>query len=290
MLLGLGLAMLMLEGASRQLGHRLSADLRHLEGLDEAADRLARPGTGDGRLLIVGNSLAREGVDTGWVKRRFSEVEMFVPDGSSVVEWSWGLRKYFLSAGARPDEIWVLTGRAHLLDQPLPPEKLGGYYIGVDDLAAAARAQPDTEGACRLLLGWASRLFAIRDRVRPIVGYRYLPGFAEAWPAVAAPKVARVDGGNASPAGSPDADVTASLRRLLDGAEMIAAPVTVVWVPLPDAYEPPSPVLGTLEARGTRWIDLSRLEGLDGDRFPDGYHLDREGAEIFTSALLEATK
>ena len=125
--------LLVLEIAARLSGSSLSKDLAHLETLPAAASRIAAC-EDEPTLLIVGNSLARNGIDSELVRKNFPHVEYFYPDGSSVSEWSWALNRYFLEEGAVPDQIWVVTGRGHLVDSSVVPERLGAYWVENSDV------------------------------------------------------------------------------------------------------------------------------------------------------------
>lgn len=291
-LLVLVLIIVGLEGVFRGLETRLSADVRHLRSLPELAGQIRSRGAREETTLIVGNSLARRGIDqeklkTGLQSAARAEtsvfVDFFVPDASSVTEWSWGLRRYFGNEGIDLRRIIVITGKRHLLDRPGDPETLGAYFVGRGDLPDALKATGSHEDAIRLFLGNLSHTAANRDRIRPLVGYRFLPGFEEAWPRlIVAGYEATMDRLGES-AGLWELN---SLRRLLDQAAELKAELLVVAVPLPETYQLPENLAQFLADENVTIIDLSTIPGVNDANFPDGYHLDREGAATFTEALL----
>ncbi|MDF1852684.1 MAG: hypothetical protein P1U85_17740 [Verrucomicrobiales bacterium] len=279
------LALLLLEIGARSFEERLSADLAHFSELPQAADRL-REGSRDGSVLVIGNSLAREGIDTERMREAFGNVEFFHPDGSSVVEWSWGLRRYFLSQGSIPDRILVITARSHLVDHVVAPEKLGAYLVGDENIGSALESLDNHEATARFLLGRVSHLFANRSRVRPLIGYRFLPGFEEAWPLLASAGMEAqlaIEGEEALVSRS-----LVALPRLVAFAKKSGSELIVVKIPMVADYDLPDDVVEILESNEIRLIDLSDLDGISESSFRDGYHLNREGASITTKALLDA--
>ncbi|QTN31999.1 hypothetical protein HZ994_06540 [Akkermansiaceae bacterium] len=282
----LAISLLLMEGLVRCFAGSLSIDLRNTIATPQTSERIARAPGNVRTILVVGNSLARRGVDTALLGggEHPAEVEVFAPDGSSVAQWDWGVKRYFANAGAHPDMILVMTGRTHLLDIPASPETLGAYFVGAQDLGAALRSMPDGESSLRLLLGAGSHLLANRDRVRTRIGYSFMPGFETAWPELTAGKEP------GQPDGREQAVGTESLRRLVSTARSMGSDLRVFSVPLPEPYRLPQPVLGFLSETGTPYADLSVVPGITPEHFPDGYHLDEDGAKIFTRAILDSLR
>ena len=295
-LLVLGVCLLATEGMVRSFAGSLSIDLQNTLLLPETAARIARAPDADRTVLVVGNSLARCGVDleilsqdTGWLpdgEGQGLQAELFTPDSSSVIQWDWGLKRYFGNTGSHPDVILLFTARTHLCDMPTMPETLGAYYVGTRDLGEAYASMPGSEESLRLLLGAGSHLLANRERVRPRIGYSYLPGFEAAWPTLTAGPDAGIETADRKPQ-----DIgTESLERFIATAREMGSELHVFSVPMPDAYRIPEPVLRVLADTNTAFHDLSDLPGITPERFPDGYHLDEAGSEIFTRAILDALR
>lgn len=289
-LLVLALSLLLAEALVRSFAGSLSLDLRNTLESPKTARDIARAPDGTRTVLVVGNSLARHGADlaslgrnTGWPEAGEGsdlDAKLFAPDGSSVVHWDWGLRRYFANTGSYPDVILLLTGRVHLLDVPTSPEPLGAYFVGLPDLGAALKTTRGSEESMRLLLGVASHLLANRDRVRTRIGYSHLPGFEVAWPTLTTAQDAEPDGvpgGNGS---------TEALERLIATAQEMGADLHVFSVPMPEPYQVPDAVLRVLAETDTPFHDLSVVSGITPENFPDGYHLDEAGSVLFTEAIL----
>lgn len=296
------MSFLLLEGLVRNFAGSLSLDLLNIIATPETAARIAAAPEEVRTVLVVGNSLSRSGVDLkqlggggGWPqdgKKLRTQAELFAPDGSSVAQWDWGVKRYFANAGSHPDVILLFTGRVHLLDQPVTPETLGAYFVGAQNLLAAARSMRSNDDAISLVMGATSHLLANKDRVRTRIGYSYLPGFEAAWPVLTAgkdigPKAAQAEpsggGGDPSDAGSVEA-----LRRFIATAREMGAELHVISVPMPEGYQVAAPVLRLLAETNTPFHDLAVVPGITPDLFPDHYHLGEAGAELFTEAILNS--
>lgn len=293
-LLVLVLSLLLMEAFVRCFAGSISIDLRNTLATPKTATRIANAPDEVQTVLVVGNSLARCGVDLELLSQGLGqpengqthsvEVELFAPDASSVTQWNWGLKRYFANTGSYPDVIILLTGRVHLLDLPTNPETLGAYFVGASDLGEAFKSMKNSEDASRLLLGATSHLLANRDRVRTRIGYSYLPGFEVAWPTLTTGN----DDGGETTTSEPQNATTKSLERFIATAKESGSDLHVFSVPMPDSYQIPRPVLRLLTETDTPFYDFSSLSGINPKQFPDGYHLDEAGAEIFTQAILKS--
>ena len=281
--------LLVTEVLCRLFETRLSADVRHLRELPDVARRLAAAPDEAEKILIVGNSLAREGIDLPLLEEKLNgqdsrgtvTVAGFFPDGTSVSEWLWGYRRYFSAEQAIPDRVVIVTGRTHLQGGAINPERLGAFHIGDDDLVDAL-ASMELEKRPRVLLARYSGLFTNRDRLRPLVGYRMLPGYESAMAKIVTIEnqeaLAAVDE-NARPAKPVE------FERLLTTMSEQGVDTAVITVPLPEDYVLEESLVKLIEEKGARFFDLSALPGRNADDFPDGYHLGKRGQKLLTERL-----
>ncbi len=297
-LLLLGLAGL--EAAMRPGETRLSKDLAHVRSLETLAARFPGPEedgpeTGGG-VLVLGNSLARCAIDEGLLREGLGLADgealaFLVPDATGVAEWAWGYRRHLLHRGARPRMVLLMTGRTHLLDPAKPDvERLGAFYVGGGgDRSRFLREElGGFEQRASFVLAGASRLYANRGRLRPLLFYNTMPGYAAAVDRIniaAGGGYAPRTGETAAPGGG-----TRQLERLVDSVGESGADLFVVGVPLPQPWSLPDEVSSLLAGRGVPVIALGAGDTLPPDRFPDGYHLDPEGAAETTRRLVEALR
>lgn len=284
------------EALVRVFESSLSADVRQMLAHERIRPQIAEA-QAKGRfcVLVLGNSLARAAVDRTTLEEGLREkgypdplVIYLTPDASGINEWTAAYRKQFPigEVGGRPDLVILLTGPSHLLDHPVrSPEKLAAFH-------ASARDRPEilsswlttTSERSRFLLASVSRLFANRERIRPLLFYRVVPGYE-----TTAQRLNRPDDEHPRGAGEEGATVI-RLTTLFDSLDLPAERVLVAAVPMPESYEVPGPVGNLASKRGIRVYQESALELWPMDAFPDGYHLGKIGAKIFTKRLLDVPR
>lgn len=278
-------ALLGLEVTTRVFEGRLSKDVNHLRSLPAQAARLRSAPADHYKVLILGNSLAREGLDQEELKRGLEAavgrpvmLAAMHPDGSRVEEWRYGFRRYFDAAGSQPDLLLLCTGRAHLLDGLRDLDTVAAFHVSWRDLPDLVREQQlGVDALCQAAAARVSRLFAHRRRVQPLLFYHGMPRYEPTVNLIQASsqKAARAGGANES---------VRTLTALLQTCRAAGTRVAVLTVPLPAPYDLPDTVKAVLQVEGVPCFDSP--PSLPSERFPDGYHLDREGAAIWTRALL----
>ncbi len=277
-------ALLGLELTARVFEGRLSKDVNHLSSLPVQAARLRSAPEDHCKVLILGNSLAREGLDQKELKRSLEAgvgrpvmLAAMHPDGSRVEEWCYGFRRYFDVAGSRPDVLLICTGRAHLLDGLRDLDTVAAFHVSWRDLPDLVREQElGVEEVCQAAAARVSRLFAHRRRVQPLLFYHGMPRYEPTVNLIQASalEAARAGGTN---------ETVRTLSALLRTCRAAGTRVAVLTVPLPDPYDLPDVVKTALQAEGVACFDSPPR--LPAERFPDGYHLDPEGAATWTRAL-----
>lgn len=277
--------LLVAEVAARVLEPRLSKDVRnilaHREIPGAISDVERKGGTS---LLVIGNSLARACVNEEVLEEELSrkgypgpEVFFMTPDASAVNEWTAAYRKYFPPGQASPDMVLIVTGPEHLLDHPVrSPEKLAAFHAAPGDRGRMIMEW--LEGGnprARFLLASVSRLFASRERIRPLLFYNFVPGFEET-----ARRINQAFGDGAPP--GRERPTATRFASLLDSIQAPPACVFVVAAPLPEQSDLPPEVGEIAAAHEVMVLDEgSRLRWPD-DAFPDGYHLGKPYSRDFT--------
>lgn len=281
------IALLGLEVAARVFESQLSKDVAHLRSLPAEAELLRAAPAERFKVLILGNSLAREGLDRERLRLgleaklgRPVAVAAMHPDGSRIEEWHYGYRRYFDQVGARPDLVLLCTGRAHLLDGLRDLDAVAAFHVSWRDLPGFVREQKlGVEAVCQVAAARLSRLFAHRRRVQPLLFYHWMPRYE---PTV---NLIQAAGQGAARRSAAPEETARALLGLLQTCRAGGTRVALLPVPLPEAYELPTAVAGAAQTGGA--LVLGPPPPLPAERFPDGYHLDAEGAEVWTSTLLE---
>jgi len=283
------LCVLLAEGGMRIIERRLSKDVDHIRSLPDVA-RQMREHTGE-KILFIGNSLTRCSIVPEIIceHRRKSGVTdpavfLFYPDATNAVNWDYGIRRWFLNAGAVPDQVFIGTGPLHLADRaPGDATRLGAFYVSSDQIQRIMREDlHDWEQRCEFVLARLSILFASRQKVKPRVFGPLIPAYfdMEQWANLQRNPNAR----DAAPATDTFRHLDALLQRLRQSN--ISA--HVFTIPQPKPYDLAPEAKRTIEKNGAHLHHLANIPGISKAHFKDGYHLDAEGAAIFSRALAES--
>lgn len=284
------LMLMVLEFGARLFETRLSKDVQHLRELPQQAEHIREAPNSALKVLVLGNSLARCGIDVAVLstglrehtKREVVVAEMH-PDGSRIEEWTYGYRRYFQASGAMPDVVLLTTGKLHLCDQMRSINGMGAFYVGSGDVwEFGLNRLSGIDETAVFLTARISTLFAHRARVQPLVMYNLVPGYAET-----AQEINRgmsVDRGAVSmPERSISCDV---FKHFVTGLRNQGTRLLVVSVPMPETYELPPLVRQTVMQGGAGLLEFGSTMKMAPARFPDDYHLDAEGAILLTKDIV----
>lgn len=286
-----------LELATRLFEQRLSKDVQHIRSLPAVAAKLQAAPDSSLRVLILGNSLSRDGLNQtvlrdGLQKLTGRQVELaaMYPDGSSVSQWFYGYRRYFSQAGAKPDLVFIGTARQHLLDARSEADRLAAFYTSYADMPLLLKQQHgDVEAISKALLARVSMLFAHRGRVQPLVFYNLVPGYTETTQNLSVHR-------SEAPGQSAESTVLAApvnepcwhFQELIKTIQADGATPIVVTIPMIKPYQLPASLVESAGAAGVRVESLGSTLEWSADRFPDGYHLAPAAGEEFTRMVVES--
>lgn len=282
----LAVSLLVAEGVMRLGEKRLSKDIEHIRSIPRMAEEM-RAHNGK-KILFIGNSLTRCAIDPDIIRdavvkngARNPRLFFFYPDATSAANWDYGFRRYFLNAGCLPDEVFIGTGPRHLADRyGGDAARLGAFYVPRDQVVRAlTHDTPAYEQKGEFLLARLSILYASRSKVKPRILGPLIPDYfdMEQWVNTQRDSSAR-DAALAS-------DTFEHLDALLALLKKKRIPAHVFTIPQPKPYALEPSALRVMSGRGTRLHELANVPGITPVRFKDGYHLDAEGAAIFSRAL-----
>lgn len=281
-----------LEVFFRTSGQKLSHDALYTENLKVTAQAMAS--APPPRLLFVGNSLTRSGVDPELLAKEWHsaggtpapQVFLAMPDSSHALVWDYLVRRYFIEPGCLPEEVVIVTGRLHLLDSPANDSQMGAYYVSWKDMSDYLGQEVGSgDQASDFIMGRLFSTFSYRSRVSPRVFDVLLPDYQENWHILNKAAVA----GSASPLANADAvSTTRHLRRLATDLKSRGVRLTIVAAPMPAPYKVNPQVTEALQELGVRLVDINPIAGIDASCFADEDHLNDRGKAIFTRALARA--
>ncbi len=283
--------LLMLEVGFRVFEVRLSKDVEHLRELPKQASLLRQAPVGDLTVLVMGNSLARCGIDVPQLasglksrSKRDAVIAQMHPDGGAIEEWVYGYRKYFQQAGAAPRLVLLIIGQKHLPDQTRNIAGMGAYFVSAVDAPQFAWSRlGNIEDCGQFLTAKLSSLAANRSRIQPRLFYDLIPAYDDT-----AQQINRaMTSGRPLPKGSEPTASYSMLAMLAAELRKSGTQFVIATAPMPKAYELPPDALQAITAVGAILLQLGATLHLPEARFPDGYHLDATGASMFTEQILE---
>jgi hypothetical protein len=289
-LLVVAIVVLGVEFGLRAVGNRLSRNERHIAefpALSKEATTAARP-----RILLLGNSLVRLGIDEAVLKEDLAKqgvavgsVTKMVPDMSTSLDWYAAYRTYF-TAEQHPDIVIVSSFAHHYNDgEPVDARVLGWHFSCWADVPELFRCDIRGFGdRAEFLLSHVSAIYGMRKEVLHVME-KIIPNYVqgayrvnESARALAATRAAGRTVTPPKPTYNRLSRFMALLRQQHVSAIFVAMPPDTKWDPqLPDA----------VKAGGMEFLDCREVPGIMPGHFSDGYHLSPEGARIFTRYLCQ---
>lgn len=273
----------LLEIGTRASVYRISKNLSRIHQEAVTAAKIRGGQNNAQQILLLGNSLLLNDVDMGDINGALSpaqEVNRFAIQATTYFDWYFGL-KGILENGATPDAIALCFEPRHLILSGIRNDIFAHYLMRGEDLFDVGR---------RLSLSWSeifdlflanqSTFYALRKELRQVLLGRLLPEF----PNLTA-RIVR------APKPQPDSRALRILgkERLLAIQELLLGAKSKFVLLVMPPVEPDS--LKIIETIGGE-IGLTVLAPLagnaitDADYQSDGYHLNEQGRDKFTKALL----
>jgi hypothetical protein len=277
------------EGAMRLMESRLSKDVAHLKQFPRIARDLAEHPADQSRILFLGNSLTRYGVDVEVFQEEIHryhdapvQIAKVVPDNSQLADWSYAYHNFF-HAAKHPPELLVIGfgfGNQHLADRPSShPERLARYYCTLKDLDELCKWDlPDIESRLDYVVASGSVLYANRDRVQRWGLDRIIPEYRDGIQTL----------NDLLQASAPKETSHATfhrLRALVEEARQDAVRVVLMALPVGFEYEFDPEFLRLTAELQVPVIDCRNVPGVTRSQLFDGLHLDPDGAKLVTRHL-----
>ena len=274
---------LVLETASVYLlKHQSGTYARISRQYDEALKmRSAGPGEPPS-VLIVGNSLLLHGVQLNRLQELTSSRMRLYPiflEATGYYDWLYALHGLFLR-GARPQVVVLGVGVNYFLANGVRQDYAPMMFFSArDTLDVASDLKLDRTASSNLLLAHSSTFWDTRNAIRMQVLNHMVPHLEDLF--------SLVNQKPAVPEGREFAEITIPrLQRLREMCEANGARLILLVPPTLDSGNAISEMTAAAQAEGVEVsvpIDPATLTA----KFyqPDGMHLNRDGAVLFTSAL-----
>ncbi len=263
--------------------YRVSRNLSRIQNEALGAAQIRGGAEGRKEVLLVGNSLLLHDVDVKKLEQRLlpnQHVQQFAIQATTYFDWYYALRG-LLADGARPDRVVVCLEARHIVLSSVRNEIFAHYLMKRRDLFDVRRSLHLTgTETFDLLVANTSTFYALRKELRQVLLQYVLPELPQLTAMIAV-----------APKPQPD---PVMLRTL--GAERITALETLVinsqaelvLVLMPPVEPESSQILRQVsEQVGLRMlVPLSQNDLADPDYQSDGYHLNEQGRDKFTEALI----
>lgn len=283
---------LVTEVVMRGLESRLSRDIVHLQQFQNIASRLESPGMENTRrILVVGNSLVREGILPEPFRKAVNEqlgcqiaVERFHPDNTALAEWYYAIDRFVISTNRRPpDAVMIVFQGSHLRDAPSRHiNELGRFYCGPNQLFDLATFDLLTLEQW-LQFGLNSSSSALTNHAR--VERRVLDGIIPEY------RLGIQELNRRSQTRTSQTKIPGSYKRLsklIQSLQTRNIAVILVEIPIqnPSPFDPELVQLAI--ANKVLLVKASQLSTLTPNAFVDGIHMNSNAAEQYSRELAAA--
>ncbi len=233
-------------------------------------------------LLIVGNSLLQEGTDIkvmNELRLGPDSILRYAVAQTQYLDWEYGLKALWRQGLGRGN-VLIMMSPEHFASPYGRADYSAMRLLDAKDVIAYSQdlGQHPTETS-RTILSHYSHYFGFRQELRKNVIGRIIPGLPEFMNSLASsgqkqPNIEQLSAG-----------ALKNLDRLSRLAEAYQARVAIAVPPLLGSSAATGLVCTVARQRGIPCLPPPDPTGFGPDKFRDGFHLNRTGAELYSKAL-----
>ena len=255
----------------------LSKDIAHINSIDEiAGDRNS--------IIFLGNSLTRHGIDKNQISNSLfnsSNIGYIYPDDTSIIEWYYIFKSYFLDKNNLPNNIVIPFAIDHLESSEIEFEEIqriskyvpllrSGFVLNREDLSLSE--------VIDFYLCKALSIYANRERISKRI-LDLLPKYRQLIRSL-----------NNNIPNQQKALEDANYSHLSDIIQLADSAGCKIWffaMPVQKSYMIKDEIISIIKkSKYSRLYDLRNYDKYGDIHFLDGYHLNHYGATIFTKDLI----
>jgi hypothetical protein len=233
-------------------------------------------------ILIVGNSLLKKGVNLSLLNQKLRPeyaVTRFVVEDTNYLDWYYGLHRLFLE-GARPKAVILVMNARQLIAPDVHGDAFAQLLMDRRDVLAVKRTiATDNTVTSNLLFANLSRYYGLRSEVHKTFLLHMLPDFPDLAAKLRPPT---------PPLATDDEIDRVATKRLKDISRLCSqygAQFILVVPPSITARDGSNAIQMAGNRIGVQVFVPFQPQELPSNLYSDGFHLNYEGAEVFTQAL-----
>lgn len=267
---------------------RLSRDLIHIQQIPEAVARVSQ--SEKLRVLFLGNSLSREGIDLQLFqslmshKQDIAAAQLF-PDDTSILDW---LRVYqhFVVNQRHEIDLLILCYAENQLqdDSPINIRRLAQNFTDWNAALGLFQSEEFSFDMCaEFTLAKFFASYANAERVRVRILDWVVPYYHSS-----------AEQMNAVPSNSKQVrkhqPTYNRLKLLIDVVQSSGTKMVVVVFPVGDEFVLDPELIKLLQQEDVLLVDARHVKGITKRSFPDGYHMNDEAAQVMSRYLASVLK
>ncbi len=267
---------------------RLSRDLIHIQQIPEAVARVSQ--SEKLRVLFLGNSLSREGIDLQLFQSLMSQKQdiaaaQLFPDDTSILDWL-GVYQHFVANQQYEIDLLILSFAENQLqdDSPINIRRLAQHFT---DWSAALglfqREEFSFDMCAEFTLAKLFASYANAERVRVRILDWIVPYYH-----ASAEQINAVSS-NRKPMRKHQPTYN-RLKQLMDVVQSSGTEMVVVAFPVGDEFVLDPELVQLLQQEDVLFVDARHIKGITKRSFPDGYHMNDEAAQVMSRYLARVLK
>jgi len=259
----------------------LSKDLKHYMQMNSLINKHDKI-TGK-KILFIGNSLTREGIQPQAYKDQSMHITLINPDDTSISEWSW-IFKNMVYDRNNIHELNIVFAGGQLKDKRLQEQNLVSisHIINAVDIADVIKFERLTlSDSITLVLAHISAVFSSRERIQRRI-LDLLPYYREQSQLINQ----SLNRDLSLRQVSSQKNAYRHLKMLIKLAKEKDIHITFIAAPLPKVYSLDNNLINIFNRYKVDFIDGRSIQEIHPSDFSDGYHLNEVGAEKFTRYII----
>ena len=240
-------------------------------------------------IIIIGNSLTREGVDQAIVNNHVSklslkdiEIGCLYPDDTSIIEWYYIVKSIINNKESLPVKVIINFASDQLVTDKFEFEEIQriSNWIPLDQLYSVAMDEQFTFSEIfHLYMSKWFRIYRYKERVSKRI-LDILPYYRSTMRTLNK-TIQQNDSHHITPQSYKH------LKQLIELAESNNIQLLFCTMPLPNKYVLSEKVISIIsESKLCQLIDLHNTDKYSTSHFKDGYHLNKIGATKFTKQYI----